>query len=67
MDTDYLSPDQVCELLPGISKSTLSQWRYLGMGPRYRKLGKTVVYVRSEVIDWVEASARTSTAEALAG
>jgi predicted DNA-binding transcriptional regulator AlpA len=60
---DYLSPEQVCEMLPGITKSTLAQWRYMGAGPRYRKLGKSVVYVRQEVVDWVESSARSSTAE----
>jgi hypothetical protein len=59
----YLSPEQVCEMLPGITKGQLSQWRYLAAGgPPYRKLGKKILYVESQVIDWVEGSARIGTA-----
>jgi hypothetical protein len=59
----YLSPDQLCEMLPGITKGQLSQWRYLGAGgPPYRKLGKKIIYSSDEVIAWVEASARIGTA-----
>ncbi|MBX0299402.1 helix-turn-helix domain-containing protein [Cryobacterium sp. 1639] len=59
----YLSPDQVTEMIPGITKGQLAQWRYQGVGgPRYRKLGKKIIYVQSEVVDWIEDSARTGTA-----
>ena len=58
----YISPEQVCELLPGVTKGQLAQWRYLGTGPRYRKLGKKILYVESECIEWVESSARYGTA-----
>jgi len=59
----YLSPEQVCEMLPGITKGQLSQWRYLAKGgPRYRKLGKKIVYVECEVVAWIEESARFGTA-----
>ncbi|POH68967.1 hypothetical protein C3B61_03445 [Cryobacterium zongtaii] len=61
----YLSPEQVCEMIPGITKGQLASWRYLGAGgPRYRKLGKKIIYAECEVIDWVEGSARTGTADA---
>lgn len=59
----YLSPQQVVDLIPGITKGQLAQWRYRGIGgPRYRKLGKTIVYELGEVIEWVDASARVGTA-----
>lgn len=60
--TKYLTPELVTERLPGITKGQLAQWRYQGIGPRYRKLGKKILYVESEVIDWVESSARQGTA-----
>ena len=59
----YLTPVQVTELIPGMTKGQLAQLRYLGTGPRYRKpTPKTVLYLRSEVIAWVEKSARRGTA-----
>ena len=59
----YLSPDQVCEMLPGITKANLAQLRFTGKGPRYRMpTAKTVVYSEAEVIEWIEASARRGTA-----
>lgn len=58
----YLTPDQVVLMLPSITKGQLAQWRYLGVGgPSYRKLGKKILYVESEVIAWVEGSARIGT------
>jgi len=65
MDHDrYLSPEEVCELIPGMSKGNLAQLRFTGKGPKYRKpTPKTVVYRESEVIEWIENSARTGTTE----
>jgi predicted DNA-binding transcriptional regulator AlpA len=55
----YLTQDEVCELVPGMTKSTLQQMRNIGKGPRYYKpTHKTVVYKESDVVEWVEASAR---------
>lgn len=62
MTTKYLSPEQVCEMVPGLTKGALAQWRYLGTGPRYRKVGKMCIYVESEVVEWIENSARYGTA-----
>ncbi|QGG97088.1 helix-turn-helix transcriptional regulator [Actinomarinicola tropica] len=33
---------------------TLAQWRYLGMGPSYLKLGGHVRYRRSDVDAWLD-------------
>jgi hypothetical protein len=61
--TQYLSPDQVCEMIPGMTKGALAQLRFTGSGPRYRKpTPRKVVYLESEVVEWVEGSARTGTA-----
>lgn len=59
----YLNPQQAAELIPGMTVSNLAQMRYLGKGPAFLKpTPKTVVYRQSDVIAWLEASERTSTA-----
>lgn len=59
----YLTPEEVCEMVPGITKTNLAQLRFKGQGPRFFKpTPKTVLYAEADVIAWVEASARTSTA-----
>ena len=61
----YLSPEQVADLIPGMSKGNLAQLRFTGKGPRFRKpTPKTVLYKESEVVAWIEASVRYGTAEA---
>jgi predicted DNA-binding transcriptional regulator AlpA len=59
----YLSPDQVVELIPGMTRANLAALRFTGKGPRYRKpSAKLVIYVESEVRDWIEGTARYGTA-----
>lgn len=57
----YLSPQQVADQLPGVSTGTLAMWRHEGKGPRYRKLGRIVLYAVDEVDEWVEAAIREGT------
>ena len=58
----YLTPDQVTQMLPGVSRAHLAQLRFTGGGPMFRKpTPKTVLYVESEVIAWVESTARRDT------
>jgi hypothetical protein len=60
----YLTPDQVCALVPGMTKTNLAQLRFTGKGPKFLKpTARTVVYREADVIDWLEASERTSTAK----
>lgn len=60
----YLNQDQVCELAPGLTKSLLAQLRFRGNGPKFLKpTPKTVIYRRADVIAWLEASERSTTAE----
>lgn len=58
----YLRPEDVCEMIPGISKGALSQLRYTGRGPNFLKpTPKTILYRREDVIAWLENSEHTRT------
>lgn len=63
--TDYLSPIQVCELVPGMTVSNLKDLRASGKGPAFFKptgdAGKVTVYKRADVIAWVEQSRKSTT------
>ena len=59
----YLSPQQVADQLPGITTGTLAMWRHEGKGPRYRKLGRIVLYAANEVDVWVDAGTREGTSD----
>lgn len=52
--TKYLLAEQVAEILQR-SQSTLANWRCLGQGPAYAKVGKRVMYRESDVYDFIEA------------
>lgn len=55
--TVWLSPTQVCELVPGMTVTLLQRMRDAGKGPRYAKpSAKTVVYSRSDVDAWVRST-----------
>ena len=61
MEDDFIQAAAVSEMT-GLSTGALAQLRYTGNGPRYYKpTPKTVLYRRSEVVAWVEASARERT------
>jgi hypothetical protein len=38
----------------GVSVALLRFWRWKKIGPRYRKIGRRVVYVRSDVISFLQ-------------
>ena len=38
-------------------------WRHEGKGPRYRKLGRIVLYAADEVDEWVDAGTREGTSD----
>lgn len=53
----YLSPQQVCDLVPGLSVRTLRELRASGRGPRFFKpTEKTVVYSEADVRAWVQST-----------
>lgn len=56
----WLSPEQVCERVPGLTTEILSQRRKDNLRPRFHKPSqKTVIYEQSEVDDWVESTGST--------
>lgn len=59
-----IGPEEVCELIPGMTKAKLAQLRFKGEGPVYMKpTAKTVVYDRDEVMSWLRSTSRSGTAE----
>lgn len=55
-----LRTPQAAEYL-GVSAATLCKWRVFGGGPRYKKLGRAVVYDPVELRDWLDARSKVST------
>ena len=47
-----LTPVDVAKEL-GIPTSTLANWRYQGLGPRYLHIGRHVRYLVEDVDDWI--------------
>ena len=63
MEDDYILPATASEII-GLKTGALAQLRYLGRGPRfYKPTPRTVLYKRSEVLAWIEASATKCTSE----
>ena len=61
MEEDFIQPIAVGEIT-GLSVASLAQLRARGRGPKfYKPTPRTVLYKRSEVVAWVEASAQLST------
>lgn len=52
----FLTPLEVSELVPGLTVKKLAEWRYEKRGPRYRKLGRAVLYALDELEEWIESS-----------
>lgn len=40
--------------IAGLSPQTLRNWRQLGRGPAYSKLGRSVRYSLNDLISWLE-------------
>lgn len=63
--SEYLTPAQAAELVPGLTVGHLAQLRFTGEGPKFLKpTPRKVLYRRQDIVDWLEASERTSTAAA---
>ena len=59
----YLTPEQVTQLVPGMTRTNLAQLRFTGKGPVFLKpTPRTVVYRERDILAWLEGSERTSTA-----
>ncbi|MHC8354265.1 helix-turn-helix transcriptional regulator [Pseudomonas sp. LB3P81] len=53
---------QACELL-GLKPNTLEVWRTQGKGPQYRKIGRAIRYVESDILAWIDAQTCTNTSQ----
>ncbi|MCR2764974.1 helix-turn-helix domain-containing protein [Microbacterium sp. zg.B48] len=58
-----LRPEDVVELIPGLSVKLLAQWRYERRGPRYYKVGRIVLYPFEDLEQWFEAQVGASGSE----
>jgi predicted DNA-binding transcriptional regulator AlpA len=61
-DPELLTPKEAAGFLK-LSESFLAKARMRGDGPRYRKLSRSVRYLKADLLHWLKASAKTSTAE----
>jgi hypothetical protein len=61
-DLELLTPKEAAGFLR-LSGSFLAKARMRGDGPRYRKLSRSVRYLRADLLLWLKACAKTSTAE----
>lgn len=60
----YLSPEQVCELIPGMTTSLLAQMRFRGDGPQFIKPSpRKVVYTESALAEYLATRTQSSTRE----
>jgi excisionase family DNA binding protein len=51
----FLTTEQVAELLK-VKRSTLDQWRHKGEGPPYVKIGATIRYKKSSLLEYLDSS-----------
>jgi len=61
-DLELLTPKEAARFLK-LSESFLAKARMRGDGPRYRKLSRSVRYTKPDLLLWLKACAKTSTAE----
>lgn len=54
---EFLTAPEVAELLH-VSTRLLIRWRVEGVGPKWAKPGKNVIYKRSDVEAWIDAHTR---------
>lgn len=54
-NTSY-SVEEAAKIL-GVSARTLNNWRYLGKGPKYLKMGGKIRYLERDVNSFIAASA----------
>lgn len=57
-----LDNTETAEML-GIRPNTLENWRLKEKGPVFRTIGRKIRYVESDVLNWLDAQAHTSTSQ----
>lgn len=62
MEEPLMPPNEVGAQV-GKTEAALAQWRYLGIGPKFIKLGRSVRYRRSDVEAWLDGQTRQRTGD----
>ncbi len=60
MQANLITPDTLAERW-SITKTTLSQWRWNGRGPKYLKLGRRVMYRIQDIEEFEDQKVRRDT------
>lgn len=64
MASELLKPAELAALL-GTTVAVLANWRYMGTGPSFIKMGaKAVRYRRSDIESWLDRQTRRQTGDA---
>jgi predicted DNA-binding transcriptional regulator AlpA len=58
--TTFCTQSEAAEFLR-LSERTLERWRVEGMGPRFRRFGRRVVYAKSDLEVWADSRCFDST------
>jgi len=53
-DGEWWSDKEVAKVI-GVAVHTLRQWRFAGKGPNYQKIGRRVLYSRSDVLEFMNS------------
>lgn len=61
-DQHFMTPAQASSFV-GLSTRTLDRHRLTSMGPKFSRVGRRVIYTRSDLIAWVRAKVFQSTSE----
>jgi len=61
-EEEFLNERQVADLICQ-SVRTIQKWRVTGYGPEFYKLGRSVRYLRSEVIAWATERRKAHTSQ----
>lgn len=57
---EFLSPQELCERVPGLTIASLATQRSRGGGPPFRKANaRVVLYVWSEYVEWLDSTKTT--------
>ena len=56
MDTELMGSEECAKML-GVQVATLQQWRTRHTGPPWAKVGAKVLYLRKNVMEWLDKEA----------
>lgn len=63
MSTNLITPPQLSARI-GIKETTLANWRVLGRGPRFIRVGRSIRYRSEDVEAWLSGRTADSTTDA---